>query len=145
MELIDNISHLLGDDLKQTIRLGARLCRGAGGQCRSCRVRQVATQLPDPDAGRRLQPRLGHQLQGRRGQAHLFRGGNQGLYVIDGSARDRKDQDQVCPQVLRRDEPPLRPGERQVRRSGQLREVDGGGEVKTKTRKRIPLIDNIWN
>lgn len=35
----------------------------------------------------------------------------------------------MCPQVFRRDEPPLRTGERQVRRGGQLREVDGSGEM----------------
>jgi hypothetical protein len=37
-----------------------------------------------------------------------------------------KTKIKVRPQVLRRDEPPLRPGERQVRRGGQLRQADGG-------------------
>jgi hypothetical protein len=43
---------------------------------------------------------------------------------------DREDQDRMRPQVLRTDEPEVRAGEREVRRRGQLREVDGVGEVK---------------
>jgi hypothetical protein len=76
---------------------------------RSGGLRQAAARLPDPDAGGRLQPRLGHFVQGRRGQARLLRGRDQGLDVVDGAARDRENQDQVRPQVLRRDEPEVRP------------------------------------
>jgi hypothetical protein len=42
-----------------------------------------------------------------------------------------RDQDRMRPQVLRRAEPEVRAGEREVRRGGQLRQADGVGEVIT--------------
>jgi hypothetical protein len=79
-----------------------------------------------------------------------------GSMSVDGAARDRENQDQVRPQVLRRYQQEIRPRAREVRRGGQLRQVDGTGEVEGKAievatynlptgkfEEKSPLIDQV--
>src|SRR3546814_14258082 len=62
-------------------------------------------------------------------QAHLLRGRDQRLHVHHGTARDRKDQDQVRSQVLRQDERAVCPRQCQIQRRGQLWKTHGNGQV----------------
>lgn len=50
-------------------------------------------ELPYPHTGWKLQPRLGHRLPIRQGEARLLRRGNKRLHFVHGVAEDRRGQD----------------------------------------------------
>ena len=72
--------------LRYGFRRRAAVCRRARHERGGCCLRKGPKRLPDPDARRRLQPRLGDFVQAGERQTHLFRCRDQGLYVLDEAA-----------------------------------------------------------
>ena len=68
---------------------------------RSRRLRQTSPWLPHPNARRRLQSRLGHCFQGSTVKHVYFIAETKGS-MSHGAQGNRRKQNRMCPQVLRR-------------------------------------------
>lgn len=74
---------------------GALIRDGARHQRRGGRLHEAASRILHPNPGWRLQPRLGHRLQGGDGQARVLRRRDQRGPLVAAAQRHRERQDRV--------------------------------------------------